>query len=116
MGQKNLKEIIFCMGGKKELEEITSKKYKYFKPEEISSIETKDHSIKQTFLEAILSEKRCYEWVKEDLYNQAEKLGADAVINFTSDIFNYRGGIIGGSVRGTPVKEKVNYSIDKKSG
>jgi hypothetical protein len=117
MKQKQLKEIILCLGDRQQLSEITGKEYEYFKPEEIALIETKYTSMKQTFLEVELQHGTdSYKYAKDKIYDEAERLGADAIINFISDMVVYRGrGIYTGCVRGTPVKE-ITHSTDKKSG
>ena len=85
MKQKLLREIIFCLGGKQQLSEITGKEYEYFKPEELSSIESKYTSMKHTFLEIELGHGTdSYAYAKDRTYDEAVRMGADAIIIFTS--------------------------------
>ena len=118
MKQKLLRDIILCLGDRQQLSEITGKEYEYFKPEDLASIQTNKYtSIKHTFLEIELEHGTdSYEYAKDRIYDEAVRIGADAIINFTSDIALYRGrGLYTGCIRGTPVKA-VTHSADKKSG
>ncbi len=103
------KDIIFCQGDKKELEEITGKEYEYLPPKEV--IRWKEGSIFQTFLQTpeLKSEsKRGMDArnIEEQMYDSAKKAGADAIIHYSVETYMLRPGIIMGYGLGTPVKIK----------
>lgn len=116
MAEKSLKEIIFCIGDKQQLSEITGKEYEYFKPEELPTVTRRYMAVNQTFIEVELPHSsNSYECAKEEIYKEAEKLGADAIINYTPDIVIYQGrGVYTGSVRGTPVREKITPQTETR--
>lgn len=111
------KDIIFCQGDKKELEEITGEVYEYLEIEEIKSAfpeyKPTDYS-RNTFLTFIEVFHRglSSRILKREIYKEALKLNADALIHYTESIFGKDAGNCGdyiikySSARGTPVRKK----------
>ena len=98
------KEIILCQGGKKELEEITGEKYEYLSTEKYAELR-----LKNTFFEIEAGRFRGDSTVLElqqNLSDIAKRIGADAVIHYTTMAYTaVKNSQIGGA-RGTPVKLK----------
>lgn len=114
MVKKEGKEIVFCQGDKKELEQITGKEYEHINPLRkgcFKDVMALKHSplykvMRRTYLEGIGrdgDEANC------NLYSYAREVKADAVIHYsiskvcegTND-----GQVLSYAALGTPVKKK----------
>jgi len=111
MNQQDWKNIIFCQGGKNELEELTGEEYEHISPEEIKAIfpegKPTDYSRNTfpTFIEVLRqSGNGNPRTMRKELYKKASQLNADAIIHYTEGHIkiiarnNY--------IRGTPVRRK----------
>ncbi|MBT4483956.1 MAG: hypothetical protein HOC71_09805 [Candidatus Latescibacteria bacterium] len=115
MGDEN-RQVIFCQGDKKELEEITGEEYVFIGPCKNQTIDTsyrKSKDFISTFggiwcyvppeerMKTNITRK-----LKRELFNRAVSLDADAVIHYTTKIFQNNEGVYEGFVRGTFLKQK----------
>lgn len=110
MAQREFKKVVFCQGGKKELEEITGEEYEYIKPEEISAAfpEAKptDYSKNtlRTFIETYVRYSD-FRKIKRELYKKALEIDADALIHYTEQFAREEGSLYA-FAKGTPVRKK----------
>jgi len=110
----NKSEIILCQGNKTELEAITGREYEYInfcpkellaKDPEINSDVYKNKIIGHTFISGT-NDNGNEEYARIDLYNEAYKVKADAIINYTYLLEVLRDGSFYGIARGTPLRLK----------
>lgn len=114
-----LKEMVFCQGDKRELEEITGREYEYIPLSEMErSIYFMEH-IREPYMDGfrnLENKHRTFiigfgenhgEAVK-DLHDKVEELKADAIIHYSGPIKARWAGRKGYEIIGTPLRKRKN--------
>ncbi len=110
------RRVIFCQGDKKELEEITGEKYDYIKPRKHPNLndDEKEYANFNTSFGGIWCYVSSEERMKtnlskvlmRELYDRAVSLDANAVIHYTTQIFQNNDGVYEGFARGTFLQKR----------
>jgi len=113
MSTKSKRSIIFCQGGKEDLEEITGEKFEYLKLEEIVSeqeIYPFEGEVLPTFIYTYTGagEIMTHETLMDLLRDKAVAIGSDAIVFFYSDL--QENSHSSGYARGTPVRKTDKFN------